>query len=255
MGGHARTIAVSVVPLPIVFQNSHVVVVDKPVGWLSVPSHAGVADPRPVIGLTLQAQLSCRLWPVHRLDEDVSGLLLFARNAEAHRRLCAAFEQHRIEKTYHARCLGPIPSDARLGQWVRWTTTLLRGKKRAYVHPAGKAAVTDALLSTLNADELHFLLRPRTGRGHQLRVELARRGCPIIGDKLYGSAAETGLPGIALRAFLLDFSQSEDAKHLHLPPHLFLPLPPGIDPAFATMPTTAGDSRSTVDPCLSVKPG
>ena len=75
-----------------------VVVVDKPAGWLSVPSHAGTADPRPVVGTRLQTQLGGRLWPVHRLDEDVSGLLLFARSAAAHRGLCSAFNATRSRR-------------------------------------------------------------------------------------------------------------------------------------------------------------
>lgn len=207
-------------PLPLVFSNRDVVVVDKPALWLSVPSRQGPDDPRPVVGIALQEQLSCRLWPVHRLDEEVSGLLLFARTPEAHRLLCTAFEGHLIEKTYHARCQGRTPSDARLGGWVRWTTTLLRGKKRAYVHDAGKPTVTDVWCHAEDASGLHFFLRPRTGRSHQLRVELARRGCPIVGDRLYGAAADPTQPGIALRAIALSFSAWSDASCLHLPPRL-----------------------------------
>lgn len=221
-------------PLPIVYSNRDVVVVDKPADWLSVPSRAGTADPRPVVGTALQDQLSCRLWPVHRLDEEVSGLLLFARSADAHRLLCAAFEDHRIEKTYRARCQGDVPTDARLGAWVRWTSTLLRGKKRAYVHPAGKLAITDVWLQTQDASGLHFLLRPRTGRGHQLRVELARRGCAIVGDTLYGSTEPSSQPGIALQAIALSFSGWIDASRLHLPATLVLPGCPPLPPASAS---------------------
>ena len=210
-------------PLPILFSNPTVVVVDKPAGWLSVPSRLGAADPRPVVGTVLQDQLACRLWPVHRLDEEVSGLLLFARSTDAHRLLCGAFENHSIEKTYSARCQGPVPADARLRSWVRWTTTLLRGKKRAYVHPAGKIAITDVWLQEENASSLHFLLRPRTGRGHQLRVELARRGCPIVGDILYGSAPMAGQIGIDLRAISLSFAAWKNASLLHLPTSIALP--------------------------------
>lgn len=238
-------IAVADGPIPIVFENSQVVVVDKPAGWLSVPSHAGTADPRPVVGTRLQTQLGGRLWPVHRLDEDVSGLLLFARSAAAHRGLCSAFERHLIEKTYQARSHGTAPADAKLGQWVRWTTTLLRGKKRAYVHPAGKPAITDVLLFAVDANSLHFYLRPRTGRGHQLRVELARRGCPIFGDTLYGSPGDDDCPGIALRAVALDFSQLEDAIDLHLPPRLALPMTAVLGVAEVMPSRTVGTSQHT----------
>jgi tRNA pseudouridine32 synthase / 23S rRNA pseudouridine746 synthase len=215
-------------PLSIVYSNRDVVVVDKPAGWLSVPSRQGASDPRPVVGLALQAQLGCRLWPVHRLDEEVAGLLVFARGAEAHRLLCAAFEDHRVDKTYHARCQGPAPSDAQPGAWVRWTSTLLRGKKRAYVHAAGKLSLTDVWLQGTDASGLQFFLRPRTGRGHQLRVELARRGCPILGDTLYGAAAITDQPGIALSAIALSFSGVNDARVLHLPATILRPNSPPL---------------------------
>ena len=230
--------------LPIVYSSRDVVVVDKPAGWLSVPSRTGTADPRPVVGLALQDQLSCRLWPVHRLDEEVAGLLLFARSADAHRLLCAAFEDHRVEKTYRARCQGAVPPDARRGAWVRWTSTLLRGKKRAYVHPAGKLAITDVWLQAQDASGLHFLLRPRTGRGHQLRVELARRGCAIVGDTLYGAAADSSQPGIALQAIALSFAAWKDANRLHLPATLLLPGCPPLPPAGASGTTPSVEASS-----------
>jgi tRNA pseudouridine32 synthase/23S rRNA pseudouridine746 synthase len=208
--------------LPIVFVNSLLVVVDKPAGWLSVPSRLGAADGRPCVGIQLQAQLGCRLWPTHRLDEEVAGLLLFARSADAHRLLCGGFEAQLIHKTYRAECTGAAPADAPLGHLQRWTTTLLRGKKRAYVHPAGKPAVTDVRLLRSDGGRLHFELKPRTGRPHQLRVELARRGCPIVGDALYGSVAAWPAGGIALRAVRLAFDDFPAAATLGLPRRLEL---------------------------------
>jgi tRNA pseudouridine32 synthase/23S rRNA pseudouridine746 synthase len=198
------------------------VVVDKPAGWLSVPSRLGAADPRPCVGITLQSELGSRLWPTHRLDEEVSGLLLFARSADAHRLLCAGFEAQLIHKTYRAECDGAQPEDAPLGHLRRWTTTLLRGKKRAYVHPAGKPAVTDVRLLAIEQGRLHFELKPRTGRPHQLRVELSRRGCPIVGDTLYGSAVDRAEGGIALRAVRLSFEDFAAAAELGLPRRLDL---------------------------------
>jgi tRNA pseudouridine32 synthase/23S rRNA pseudouridine746 synthase len=207
--------------LPLVFVNQRVIVVDKPPAWLSVPSRLGSADPRPCVGLALQEQLGRRIWPVHRLDEEVRGLLVFALDAAAHRALCTAFEQHAVRKTYHATTQGPAPADAQLGQTQRWTSRLLRGKRRAYVHPAGKEAVTLATLLSVSAPDgrLQWQLEPLTGRPHQLRVELARRGCPIVGDALYGSQIAYG-EGIALAAVALDFSASAEVLALGLPARL-----------------------------------
>ena len=202
--------------LPIVFENSRVVVVDKPAHWLSVPSRMGVADPRPCVGLVLQTQLGCRLWPTHRLDEEVTGLLVFAKDAAAHRVLNAAFAERQVHKTYLATTSGPPPADASLGESHRWTSRMLRGKKRAYLHPQGSEAITLATLLAVEDGLLRWRLQPLTGRAHQLRVELARRGCPIVGDVLYGSA-QPYAQGIALRAVALDFSASAAARALGLP--------------------------------------
>lgn len=179
----------------------------------------GTTDPRPCVGLTLQAQLGCRLWPAHRLDEEVTGLLIFAKDAAAHKVLNAAFAEREVHKTYLATTCGPPPADAGLGETQRWISRLLRGKKRAYVHPAGSEAVTLATLLAVRDDGLHWRLQPLTGRAHQLRVELSRRGCPILGDRLYGSQRPYGA-GIALRAVALDFSASAAARALGLPERL-----------------------------------
>ena len=208
--------AATVPALSLVFENPRLVVVDKPAGWLSVPSRMGAADPRPCVGITLQTQLGCRLWPTHRLDEEVTGLLVFAKDADAHRVLNAAFAEQKVHKTYLATTSGPPPEDAGLSATHRWTSRLLRGKKRAYLHPAGSEAITLATLLAIDDDLLRWQLQPLTGRPHQLRVELGRRGCPIVGDALYGSSRPYG-EGIALRAAALDFSASGAARALGLP--------------------------------------
>ena len=207
---------VDAVALAIVLENKRFVIVDKPAGWLSVPSRMGVADPRPCVGMELQRQLGCRLWPTHRLDEEVTGLLLFAKDARAHAVLNAAFAERQVKKTYLATTSGSPPADADLLETQRWTSHLLRGKKRAYVHPAGSEAITLVTLLAVDEAGLHWRLQPLTGRAHQLRVELARRGCPIHGDVLYGSQRTYG-NGIALRAIALDFTGSVAAQALGLP--------------------------------------
>lgn len=203
------------------FENARVVVVEKPAGWLSVPSRIGAEDARPCVGKVLEKTLAVRLWPVHRLDVEVGGLLVFAKDAEAHRLLCVGFESHEVRKTYLAWTSGDLPTDATLSMTTRWQALLLRGKKRAYVHPAGKESVT--LVSPLHrtGGKTLWKLCPLTGRPHQLRVELARRNCPILGDALYGST-ESWDDGIALRAIELDFSALGCRQQLGLPARLRL---------------------------------
>jgi tRNA pseudouridine32 synthase/23S rRNA pseudouridine746 synthase len=208
----------------LVYENSHVVVVDKPAGWLSVPSRIGAKDERFCLGRVLEQQLELRLWPVHRLDAEVSGLLMFAKSAAAHRLLGAGFEHHQIHKTYLAWSTGRLPPDAKLGVAQRWQCRLLRGKKRAYLHAAGKESVTMATPLLCESGQTLWRLCPLTGRPHQLRVELARRDCPIVGDSLYGSTATWGC-GIALRAIELDLADLVGRAELELPLRLSLALP------------------------------
>jgi tRNA pseudouridine32 synthase/23S rRNA pseudouridine746 synthase len=126
-----------------------------------------------------------------------------------------------VQKTYLAWTSGALPKGAKLGEMQRWQCRLLRGKKRAYVHAAGKEAVTEATPLFRDKDCTLWLLRPLTGRPHQLRVELARRDSPILGDSLYGSTVPWA-SGIALRAVALDLSALAGREELALPATLSL---------------------------------
>jgi 23S rRNA-/tRNA-specific pseudouridylate synthase len=181
----------------IVHETPDVLVVDKPAGVPTIPDRFGAA------GLIdqLAAERGERLWVVHRLDREVTGLLLVARTAAAHRQLSMWLEDREVRKTYAALTTGEPPGPA--GTTLRWADRLLRGKRRAYAAPHGKEAVTDAVFERVSGGVLTWTLRPRTGRNHQLRVHLASRGWPILGDALYGSA-EVWPVGIALRAIRVE---------------------------------------------------
>jgi tRNA pseudouridine32 synthase/23S rRNA pseudouridine746 synthase len=196
--------------IKIVFENRHFAVVDKPAGWLSVPSRQGEDDSRPVLGRHLEKQLNCKIWPVHRLDLEVSGLILFAKSAEAHRAANKWFEQHEVVKTYEAwtRDSLDLPTTS---DWMLWESKIQRGKKRSFEAPHGKPARTNAkLVERLEIKGVPiaiWYLQPLTGRSHQLRFELYKRKHPIIGDALYGSNDAANNNQIALRCFELDFSR------------------------------------------------
>ncbi len=197
----------------IVFQNEYFVVIDKPSGVLSVPSRLGEKEERVCAGLLLQKELGRQIYPCHRLDYEVSGLLMFALDKEAHRVASRWFEQGEIKKKYNAWATGNEPSFVS----EVWRSKLMRGKKRAYEAPHGKDSITNVKYLGKNSQGyLCFELEPVTGRSHQLRFELYKHEFPILGDVLYGSPIE-GEKGIALRSFEIDFSACPEREKFKLP--------------------------------------
>jgi tRNA pseudouridine32 synthase / 23S rRNA pseudouridine746 synthase len=174
--------------IPILYEDGSLVAVDKPAGRAVIPA-AGEAHSDSVRG-RLEAQLGTSLWVVHRLDRDTSGVLLFARTADAHRSLCLAFEQRRVRKTYSAFTLG-VPS-TREGRIDTPLHAARRGKVRpAAPHEPGsiEAATRYSVRKCwVRADARVALLdvHPETGRHHQIRAHLRSVGMPILFDPLYG---------------------------------------------------------------------
>lgn len=197
----------------VIFENTHCVAVDKPAGWLAVPGRTA-DDSRPILGRELEKQLGLRLLPIHRLDAEVSGLILYAKTPEFHRDANLAFEQHTVKKFYQAiTTLGAFePGDKRV-----WKSLLVRGKKRSFEAPHGKPSHTEALVLQRTRTHLEWQLHPITGRSHQLRFELTKHHCPIAGDSLYGSKEPWPAGGIALRSAKILFPQ-EMIHKWELPP-------------------------------------
>ena len=186
------------------YEDAHLLVLDKPAGLLCVPGR----------GEDKQDCLSARAlrrWPdalvVHRLDMATSGLVLMARSLAVQRALGDAFAAQEIWKRYEALVDGAIDG----GAWSVIDAPLAAdwpNRPRQKVDPAGKPSITRwRVLRALPAQHAtHLLLEPRTGRTHQLRVHLASIGHPILGDALYASddvAART--PRLMLHASVLQF--------------------------------------------------
>jgi len=215
--------------IQIEFQNQDFVLCDKPSGILSTPSR--IKDDRFCLGLELEKQLGLQIFPVHRLDFEVSGLVLYAKNAGAHRAANSWFENRLVDKTYRAlssaQDFDHLPShiphsrqplDLQQQTDFVWKANLLRGKKRTFESPQGKPSVTEAhYLGTLTGSVFRWDLHPVTGRSHQLRFEMSRHGFSILGDELYGSRVQLSKNTIALRAYRIDFARCFEAKNFGLP--------------------------------------
>ncbi len=204
--------------LQIVYQDAHLIAMDKPAGLLSVPGRG--ADLQDCALYRAQKRLPQALL-VHRLDEATSGLLLFALSAAVQKKLSAAFEARLIRKTYHARVHGTTLAqsgvvDAPIA--VNWPLRPLRKIDRE----AGQAAVTHFYLLSINerAKQSECVLEPQTGRTHQLRVHMQHIGHPIVGDRLYGLQLDES-PRLMLHASGLEFAHPmvvDQVVQLNCPP-------------------------------------
>ena len=196
------------IPLTVVFEDAHLIVIDKPAGMVVHPA------PGAWSGTLVNALLAhCgdtlsgvggekRPGIVHRIDKDTSGLLVAAKSDAAHQGLAAQFAAHDLERSYAALVWGePRRSDARMAglpavsfekDWVRVETTIGRSrtdrKKMAVNIKDGRHAVSRfRRMETVGPYSL-LECRLETGRTHQIRVHLTHLGHPLIGDQTYGRA-------------------------------------------------------------------
>ncbi|MDE2038638.1 MAG: RNA pseudouridine synthase [Elusimicrobia bacterium] len=195
----------------IVFEDGEIVACDKPAGQPSIPARGALP---PALSSALERALGRKLFVVHRLDRDASGLIVFAKTAAAHARLCAAFAGRKASKSYLALVEGTVSAEGRVDSCLRQF-----GSGRMGIDERGKPSLT--LYRPRRGGRGCSLLRasPVTGRRHQLRVHFWSIGHPILGDRLYGRPRPVGgAPRLMLHACSLSLEG--------LPP---LACPPGED--------------------------
>lgn len=170
-------------PLPILFQDAYMLVVNKPAGLLSVPGR--LDEHKDSLFTRLQAVYPDVL-TVHRLDMATSGLMVFARGKAAHRTLSIAFEKRQIHKRYLARVWGrPDQPSGRVD--LPLITDWPNRPRQMVDFEIGKPSQTEWTLLSSDDQTSLVKLSPVTGRSHQLRVHMAEIGHPILGDQFYGT--------------------------------------------------------------------
>ncbi len=184
-------------PAHILFEDHHLLIVNKPAPLLTqappaVPSLEALA--KAYIKEKYAKPAGVYLGIPHRLDRPVSGVVCFARNTKAAQRVHAQFQDHKVRKVYWALVEGQVATDA--GVWEDWVRKLpeeSRVERAAEGEPGAKLAMLEYRVLRYLEDRTLIELAPLTGRMHQLRVQAAWRGHPVLGDTAYGSTRPFGL--------------------------------------------------------------
>ncbi len=195
----------------VICEDAHFLVVNKPAGLLSVPGKSDwVKD-------CLEARIQSR-YPdariIHRLDMDTSGIMVMARTAHAHRHIGLQFENRQIRKTYIAEIWG-VPNKTsgtvNLPLICDWPNRPLQ-KVDCDI---GKPAETKWEIMGTDQSVSRVILKPKTGRSHQLRVHMNEMGHPILGDRLYAhDQAYMAADRMMLHAQTLAFRRPDGGEHL-----------------------------------------
>jgi 23S rRNA pseudouridine1911/1915/1917 synthase len=187
-------------PLDVLFQDAHLLVVNKPAGMVVHPAPGnltGTLVNALLFHITDLSGIGGELRPgiVHRLDQDTSGLLVVAKHDQAHQHLSAALKRREIRRLYRAATWGHLEETPR-----RIDLPVGRdpsNRKRMAVVTDGRPAVSHVRVRERwrAADLVDVALE--TGRTHQIRVHLSHLGHPVVGDALYGAGWERGMSGVA----------------------------------------------------------
>ena len=211
------------IPLKILYEDDCLIVIDKPAGMVVHPApgnYSGTLVNALLFHCRELSRIGGNLRPgiVHRLDKDTSGVLVIAKQDQAHRSLAEQFKEHRVTRRYLALVCGSVPEDSGeidspIGRHP------VKRKKMSSRAREGKKAVTHWRVRE-RFDHLTFLeIKPHTGRTHQIRVHLSERGNPVLGDPVYGGRKRVRiiedpevlvkirrLKGLALHAGTLGFT-------------------------------------------------
>jgi tRNA pseudouridine32 synthase/23S rRNA pseudouridine746 synthase len=189
--------------IPILYEDDDIIAIDKPAGIASIPERDRAKET--VLSL-LEKQTGKKLFIVHRLDKEVDGVMLFAKNLTAHKYLNEAFFSKDVHKTYLALVCGTIKEDK--GEINRPIRQFGSGRM-GVDEKRGKPSLTKYEVVKRFEDRTLIHAYPVTGRRHQIRVHLYHIGHPILGDQRYGDKnVQKNFPRLMLHAEKIQFKNS-----------------------------------------------
>ena len=209
------------IPVPVIYEDKDIIVVNKPKGMVVHPAN-GNPDGTLVNAILAMCKGSLsgiggeiRPGIVHRLDKDTSGLLIVAKNDEAHIKMSKQIQDRKVEKRYIALVRGNVPDDE-----ATIDMPIARSKvdrKKMAVDKNGKEAVTHFKVLKRYGNYTLLEIKIDTGRTHQIRVHMSYIGYPVVGDSVYSSGKnEFGVEGQMLHARYLKFKHPITGKELNL---------------------------------------
>lgn len=216
------TVEAQNIPLDIPYEDSDLLVVNKPKGMVVHPA-AGHSDGTLVNALLAHCGSSLsgingvvRPGIVHRIDKDTSGLLIVAKNDFAHRILAAQIKEHSFTRIYEAVVIGNLKDDSGTVDAPIGRHPTDR-KKMAVTDRHSRRAVTHYEVIARYQGYTHVRLKLETGRTHQIRVHMAYLGHPVAGDTVYGPKKPVaGLTGQCLHARVVGFRHPRDGRYVEI---------------------------------------
>ncbi|MEI7424932.1 MAG: RNA pseudouridine synthase [Candidatus Staskawiczbacteria bacterium] len=216
--------------LKVIYEDNHIIAVYKPSGVLTQGDRSGdrslMDDVKNYLKEKYKKPGNVFLGLVHRLDKPVSGIVLFGKTSKGASRLSEQFREHTIQKTYHGIVVGkPKENKGVLKEQVNKISFFAEGftnktdeELLAEIKKATKTRTAELEYEVIKSNDKFSLLKilPKTGRFHQIRIQMAEMGCPILGDAKYSNQRALPDGSIGLSATAIKFKSATDDKTINL---------------------------------------
>ncbi|MCX6717996.1 MAG: RluA family pseudouridine synthase [Candidatus Staskawiczbacteria bacterium] len=231
--------------IKVLYEDNHIIAVVKPAGVLTQGDRTGDENLMDMVKDYLREKYkkpgNVFLGLVHRLDKPVAGIVLFGKTSKGASRLSEQFRNHTIQKTYHAIVVGkPKEEKGSIKEQVNKISFFAEGftnktdeELLAEIKKATKTRTAELSYEVIKSNDKYSLLKilPKTGRFHQIRIQMQQMGCPILGDTKYGLHTHAPMresewkddKSIALAATAITFKTATDDRVINLE----IPLPEG----------------------------